>query len=100
MRQLPQLPRQSCPAGATFSEPSLRKSVATFRRKYEALGPLFSYGAYLACDPGAQVPHAPVDIGLRTSSEARRDKNIGSEQCLEHLPTANLFNLTRRRMAG
>jgi len=33
MRPLPQLPRQSCPVGATFSEPSLRKSVATFRRK-------------------------------------------------------------------
>jgi hypothetical protein len=33
MRLLPQLPRQSCPAGATFSEPRLRKSVATFRRK-------------------------------------------------------------------
>ena len=30
MRQLPQLLRQSCPAGATFSEPCLRKSVDDF----------------------------------------------------------------------
>jgi hypothetical protein len=30
MRLLPQLPRQSCPAGATFSEPALRKSVASY----------------------------------------------------------------------
>jgi hypothetical protein len=29
MRPLPQPPRQNCPVGATFSEPSLRKSVAT-----------------------------------------------------------------------
>jgi hypothetical protein len=42
MRPLPQLPRQSCPVGATFSEPSLRKSVATFRRKIDEITPLYS----------------------------------------------------------
>jgi hypothetical protein len=35
MRPQPQLPRQNCPAGATFSEPSLRKSVVTFPLKIQ-----------------------------------------------------------------
>jgi len=34
-----QPPRQGCPAGATFSERSLRKSVAPFRRKIHFLEP-------------------------------------------------------------
>jgi uncharacterized protein (TIGR03435 family) len=45
MRQLPQLLRQSCPAGATFSEPCLRKSVGAFDFKY----------AYSSGDPRQEV---------------------------------------------
>jgi hypothetical protein len=42
----PQQPRQNCPAGATFSERGLRKSIATFRRKIRLLCELTTDGRW------------------------------------------------------
>src|SRR5260370_5835509 len=44
MRLRVQTLRQGCPAGASFSERSLRKSRATFRRRIQGLSRVFSQG--------------------------------------------------------